>query len=83
MTPSGIFVIYILTKQRKENVMKDKIYFIVISENTRSSFPKYSTAKKAYDCLDEVKAIYKVVTNDSYFTEDYEVTFLIGTDIFN
>ena len=38
--------------------MKDKIYFIVISENTRNSFPKYSTAKKAYDCLDEVKAIY-------------------------
>ncbi len=63
--------------------MKDKIYFIVISENTRNSFQKYSTAKKAYDCLDEVKAIYKVNTKDSYFTEDYEVTFLIGTDIFN
>ena len=63
--------------------MKSDVYYIVISENTRSSFPKYSTAKKAYDCLDEVKAIYKVVTNDSYFTEDYEVTFLIGTNIFN
>ena len=63
--------------------MKDKIYFIVISENTRNSFQKYSTAKKAYDCLDDVKAIYKVNTNDSYYTEDYEVTFLIGTDIFN
>lgn len=63
--------------------MKNKIYFIVISENTRNSFQKYSTAKKAYDCLDEVKAIYKVNTNDSYYTEEYEVTFLIGTDIFN
>ena len=63
--------------------MSDKVYFIVISENSRSSFPKYSTAKKAYDCLDELKAIYKVDTNNSYFIEDYEVTFLIGTDIFN
>ena len=62
---------------------KNKVYFIVISENTRTSYQKYSTAKKAYDCLDELKAIYKVVTNNSYFIDDYEVTFLIGTDIFN
>lgn len=61
----------------------NKTYFVVISENTRKDFPKYSTAKKAYDCLDETKAIYKVVTNGSYYTDDYEVTFLIGDDVFN
>ena len=63
--------------------MKSKVYYIVISETTKSSFSKYSTAKKAYDCLDETKAIYKVDTNNSFYTEDYEVTFLIGSDIFN
>ena len=63
--------------------MKDKIYFIIISQNTKNYFLKYYSSKKAYDCLDEVKAIYKVDTNNSCFTEDYEVTFLIGTDIFN
>jgi hypothetical protein len=82
LTVQRIFAIFALTKQRR-HTMSDKVYFIVISENSRSSFPKYSTAKKAYDCLDETKAIYKVDTNNSYFTEDYEVSFLIGTDIFN
>lgn len=61
------------------------IYYVVVSESIRVSYPKYSSAKKVYDCLDEVKAIYRVekITNEFLFDEDnHRVTFIVGTDIF-
>ena len=61
------------------------VYYVVVSETIRVSYPKYSSAKKVYDCLDEVKAIYRVekVSDEFLFVEDnHIITFIEGTDIF-
>lgn len=61
------------------------VYYVVVSESVRVSYSKFSSAKKAYECLDEVKAIYRVekVSNEYFFEEDnHKVTFLLGSDIF-